>query len=166
MDPERRVRVPDSRRPEPHPRSLQSSRSRPARGGPSLLIVLHVGGLVLLVASFAAAVFNGRLHDAGRPRAWRWLWSQRWPLGFLLGLLSFFSGYPVYGEGWRYGETSRTWIFGIPFMFGASDEQGLYPGLGGAALVGNFLFWLLIPQFVLWVTSGRRRTTAPETPIP
>lgn len=130
-----------------------------------LLAVLHIGGLVLLVASAAAVWFNGRVIVVEQPALWRRLWPHRWQVGILLGLVSFFSGYPTYGET-SYGVTERTWVIGIPFIFGASDAQGLYPGFGMPALVANFVFWLLLPQFVLWVTSRRKRRPTPGESAP
>ena len=126
-----------------------------------LLLFLNVGGFVLLIASFAAIFFNQKLDARDRPARWRWLWERRWNLGILLGLLSAFSCYPVY-EG---GKWFTFW--GIPFLVAAAgggegDPHG--PGIISVAL--NILFWLLLPQCVLWVTSGPRRKAGAVTADP
>ncbi|MCK6480728.1 MAG: hypothetical protein HUU06_11350 [Planctomycetaceae bacterium] len=117
----------------------------------ALFLVINLGGFILLIASGAAVFFNKRVKDEGRPVFWRWLRSHGWEVGTLLGLLSFFSQYPLPSNGEWYR------IYGIPFLVGAvggGEDHPHGPGLPSLAL--NFLFWLLIPQFVLWVASGRR----------
>jgi hypothetical protein len=116
-----------------------------------LAILLNAGGVLLLLASSFAVLWNRRIAVPSRPATWRRLWSERWPLGLLLALLSVFSGavrYEVTIDG-----RTHEWG-GIPFLVGqtGADLCGNAPCfIFGTQL--NFLFWLLIPQFVLWATS-------------
>jgi len=110
-------------------------------------------GFLMLIASGASLFFNRRLAIDGRPGLWRWIWNHRWNLGVLLGIASPFMGYHVSDgkEPWK--------VVGVPFPSAMFDAKGLdYVGpLTGPFMVLNVLFWLLLPQLVLWVTSGRGR---------
>ncbi len=119
----------------------------------ALLLVLHIGGLLLLIVSSFAVLWNRRIAVRDQAAPWQRLWRQRWPIGFLLGLLSPWSGFVTYTVrgGWR--DVS---VGGLPFLTHTDELDGLFLGIFGLQL--NFLFWLLVPQFVLWATSrsGRR----------
>lgn len=124
----------------------------------AFFITLHLGGFAVLVAGFMAVFFNGRLSVEGRPAPWKRLWDRRWEAGILLGLLSVFSFYPVCENG--------KWFtyYGFPFFAGVSSEGDGIHGPGMISIALNFAFWLFLPQFVLWVTSGRRRVPGAGSP--
>ena len=119
----------------------------------ALFLVLHVGGLLLLIVSSFATVWNRRVVVRDQPAPWKRAWSRRWQIGVLLGLLSLFSGfvhYPMTPEGGEFA------MGGIPF-FARSGDHGDTAVIGVVGFQLNFIFWLLLPQFALWATSGLGR---------
>jgi hypothetical protein len=123
-----------------------------------LFKILHIGGVVVLIASACAVVWNRRVVVHERPALWRRLWGVRWRLGILLGLLSLVSGYLRYPEG-REG-----FVRGLPFAVGGGTygrPEDLPPPIVVITMQLNFLFWLLLPQLVLWATSGQPAKGAP-----
>jgi hypothetical protein len=120
-------------------------------------------GFVLLVASACATFFNLRVDPAVRPPLWRKFRRLGWGLGTILGVASIFMFFPVTGtDGLRYS------VHGVPFPAYEFDEKGndYVSPMSMPFVLLNILFWLLLPQFVLWVTSGhRRREEAPRAVV-
>lgn len=137
----------------------------PCRGTGNVVDAMMYAGFVLLIASGVAVLFNRRVRVEARPALWRKLWTGRWPLGVLLALASIFMHY-------RVGPAEDRWLVrGVPFPAAFIDSKGSdYVGpLTGTFMALNCLFWLVLPQFVLWVTSGRRdglRTSPLDRPTP
>ena len=129
----------------------------------SLFYLFNFGGLALLILSSFAAVWNRRVVAREMPAPWQRLWRLRWKVGVLLGLLSVFSWAVTYpttlDTGWQ---ANGRFARGIPFIVGGGthgvNEDMPHP-IFLITLQLNFLFWLLLPQLVLWVTWLLRRGT-------
>lgn len=124
--------------------------------------VLLIVGLALLAASARAAWLLKRVAVAERPALWRKAFELRWRIGLVLMFASPFVRFRV-GTG-----EDRWTIFGVPFATFTYDVDGLeYVGyLTGPFFFLNALFWLLLPQLLLWITSLRHRMPAADTPTP
>ena len=109
-------------------------------------------GLFGIVFAVAAIRANKRLAASGTASK-DWLMARRLsgPIGLVLGIASYFIWYNVHdgGQTWR--------VMGFPFFAAAFDSRGSdYVGITTIpAVIGNFLFFAMLPQFILWVT-GRR----------
>jgi len=111
-------------------------------------------GIVLAVIAICA---NRHRAKCGAVSA-RWLVARRWSwlLGVALGIGSYFIWYPLH-------DGSETWrVMGFPFFAAAFDPHGSdYVGITTIpAVVGNFLFFAALPQFILWVTGRSRGRSA------
>jgi hypothetical protein len=109
-----------------------------------LFWALQIAGLVLLIASSCAVVWNRRIVVGDRPAPWQAFWRRRWQVGLVLAVASLFSYYVDYGV--VAGE-ARSTLSGLPFVVRWRVEAPYR-----AADQLNFLFWLLLPQFGLWAT--------------
>jgi hypothetical protein len=121
-----------------------------------LILALAILGLLGIAAAFVAMYFNRRRAASGLASR-RWLIARRWSwlVGLLLGIGGYFIAYPMQDDGgtWR--------VIGFPFIAAAIDPQGAdYVSVTTMpAVIGNFLFFLLLPQLVLWI-AGRGRNRA------
>jgi hypothetical protein len=112
--------------------------------------LLGLFGIVLAVVVIRS---NRRIAREGTASA-RWLIARRWSglLSIALGIGSYFIWYPLHdhGETWR--------VMGFPFFAAVFDPHGSdYVGITTIpAVIGNFLFFASLPQFILWATSGYR----------
>lgn len=117
-----------------------------------LILGFAIFGLLGIVFAVVAIRANRRIASSGAGE--RWLAARRWSglVGVALGIGSYFIWYPLqdHGETWR--------VMGFPFFAAAFDSRGSdYVGLTTIpAVIGNFLFFAAIPQFILWAT-GRYR---------
>ena len=100
---------------------------------------------------------NRRLVATGNPSK-DWFLARRLsgPIGLVLGVASYFIWYTLEDAG-------QTWrVMGFPFFAAAFDSRGSdYVGITTIpAVIGNFLFFAALPQFVLWATGHRRGRSA------
>ena len=114
-----------------------------------MVLALALIGVAMLSASIWAWRKNKKVVVADMPPLWRAFWRWRWVVGIALGVSSYFLRYPLEGT------TDRYIVHGVPFMSYAFDQRGLdYVGpLTMLALVLNFITWVMLPQFVLWVPT-------------
>ena len=122
-----------------------------------LILAFAIAGLLGIVLAAIAAASNRRRAARGTAPS-RWLIARRWsgPLGLLLGIGSYFISYPLqdHGETWR--------VMGFPFFAAAFDPYGAdYVGITTIpAIIGNFVFFLALPQLILWATGRSRGRSA------
>lgn len=115
-----------------------------------MLLAFAICGLVGIALGIAAWRSNGRSAASGNvARGWLLLRRWAWVLGLVLGGASYFIWYP-YDAG-----TERYRVMGFPFMAAAFDSAGRdYVGsITPLAIIGNFLFFALTPQLMLWVAA-------------
>ena len=115
-----------------------------------MLLVFAICGLVGIALGVAAWRSNRRNAASAKvSRSWLLLRRWAWVLGLVLGMASYFIWYP-YDVGME-----RYRVMGFPFMAAAFDAAGRdYVGpITPLAIIGNFLFFALTPQLVLWVTA-------------
>ena len=122
-----------------------------------LVLGFAIFGLIGIVLAVVAIRSNRRTAMSGNPSK-DWLLAHRLsgPIGLVLGVASYFIWYNVHDNG-------QTWrVMGFPFFAAAFDSQGSdYVGLTTIpAVIGNFLFFAALPQFVLWATGHRRGRSA------
>jgi hypothetical protein len=118
-----------------------------------LILGFAIVGMLGIVLAAIAVGSNKRRAASGAATP-HWLIARRWsgPLGLLLGIGSYFISYPLQDQ----GETWR--VMGFPFFAAAFDPRGAdYVGIATIpAIIGNFVFFLALPQLILWAT-GRSR---------
>ena len=116
-----------------------------------LILGFAIFGL-LGIALAVVAVHSNRQRVVNGTATARWLAARRWSglFGLVLGIGSYFISYPLQDQ----GETWR--VMGFPFFAAAFDSRGSdYVGITTIpAIIGNFLFFLALPQLILWA-SGR-----------
>ncbi len=112
--------------------------------------LLGLGGLVLAAIAWRA----NRRFGASGAASQSWLRARRisWMASLFLAAASCFVSFPHRAE----SETYR--VFGFPFFAAAFDEAGRdYVGpLTAPAMLGNAVFFALLPQFALWFMARRR----------
>ena len=121
------------------------------------VIGFAVFGLIGIVLSVVAIRANRHVAMSGNPSK-DWLFARRLsgPIGLALGLASYFIWYTVNDNG-------QTWrVMGFPFFAAAFDSDGFdYVGITTIpAVIGNFLFFAALPQFLLWAAAHRRSRSA------
>ena len=122
-----------------------------------LFLVLAIMGLLGIVLAVVAIRSNRQFAVSGQAKK-DWLLARRisGPLGLILGAASYFIWYDFNynGETWR--------VMGFPFFAAAFDPRGSdYVGITTIpAVVGNFLFFAVLPQLALWATGSRRGRAA------
>jgi hypothetical protein len=122
-----------------------------------MFLGLAIFGFLWLVLAIVAIRANRRLAANGRASK-GWLLVHRFSklLGVVIGVAGVFIRY-------NFSENGQQWtILGFPFLAGVFDSHGAdYAGiLTLPATIGNFLFFAVIPQFILWVVGARSNRVA------
>jgi hypothetical protein len=114
-------------------------------------------GAIVLAASIWAWRRNQRVVASEMPALWQALWRWRWLISLVLGVGSYFLGYPLDGGDNRY------MVHGIPFMSYAFDQRGhgYVSPLTMPALALNFATWALLPQLIFWAFSRKKPHAQP-----
>ena len=124
----------------------------------TIVLVLAFLGVVGIAAGIWSMIFLNRTSttDSASP-GWTRLRVTVFVVGLALGILScpgtIFLGYPVAS-----GDNAIR-VVGIPFMAASFDSQGRdYVGLVTLpSIIGNGVFWFLLPHIVLAVLRKNRR---------
>jgi hypothetical protein len=131
---------------------------------PAVVIAIAVVGLILIIVAFMALLFCFRIAGSTeRPKHWRGLLAGTFAFGLVLACASwpgtYFLGYPLPDPEGGYGR-----IAGIPFVAAWFDSEGRdYVGtITLPAVIGNAVFWLLIPQMML-ASYGKRHQRLEKT---
>lgn len=123
------------------------------------MLILSFSILGLFGIAFAVvAVRSNRRRVVNGTATASWLVARRWSglFGFVLGIGSYFISYPLQDQG-------ETWqIMGFRFFAAVFDSRGSdYVGITTIpAIIGNFLFFLALPQLILWAFRRSRGRVA------